>query len=99
LSIRDSASNLQRHLRSKSKHSFWEEWKLIGSKVFERRRKNEDTLILEESFHARASAGGKMGICPPGNRSKNLKCLENLMSAVYFRLIDLIIAMTVYLLV
>jgi len=45
-----------------------------------------------------ASAGGKTGICLPLEiGTKNQKFLEKLKSAVYFRVINLILAMTVYL--
>jgi len=36
------------------------------------------------------------GICSPGDWSKNQKFLENLRLAAQFRLIHLIVAMTVY---
>jgi len=49
--------------------------------------------------HGRAQGGGgKTGICPSQLEigTKNQNFLENLTSAVQFRLIDLFIAMTVY---
>ena len=59
---------------------------------------NSFELMVRQNHGRAQGGGGKTGICPSQLEigTKNQNFLENLTSAVQFRLIDLFIAMTVY---